>query len=754
MTEPARSSRRDFVPGFFGLACSAGVGALILLLFALGFGTIRREPELIPDPETVPGDPNSHHPESGSAGRELELGSGVVDAFGAGKAEPSDGRESHRVQLPLRVVSMAGKCPLPGALVLYGREVGDWTHRSTADEEGKVALRWSDDLSMEPDGSSKGFGGFFERESLGEKPSTVRPPRVAVRVSAEGHASLTFVWTWSREERRVSLPEAGELELVFLDDREGAFPGVRAKVLRPGKGEKPRFLPGSSPGARPMTFRGFPREAESGRLDFSVEGTWVREGDVEGRVKWSGLPVGGGYRWRCVSRPDIEVVPKPERPGLTSDEKGVTWVDREPGVSGPFEIRPGEVTRFVVRVASPARVEGRVGGTPVRGVVVKLFRWRHVESDRGGDDVVLHTLADHVEADSGGEFRFHDIEPGEYEVRFIVEERDRSFHFGRARFELEPGETRHLGTLVGREGSVVEGRVVCVEESGEEVDPELLFVPEDGPFVLLSLRGQAEAEGAEIPEVFAEIFRVRIGESFILHGLPRGSIGLALREPPHQPLLLRDSKRRVSFPTEVGLSVPSPTEVRLPVRVLRFRTARLRALFPEGEEGVRCDAFFRHRRTGDVSHAVLRPFSRAIPSAVGQIDLPPGLYEVLIHTMTEGAGTEGPSYFFEGRLDVTEEELEEKVVILKSGAKVFGKVLDADDRPAKDRPFFLTTGVWGEAPEASKRVWVYRARTDEEGRFALRALVPFATLRSPLLDSEIEVGPPGSEVEVVLREAP
>ena len=474
---------------------------------------------------------------------------------------------------------------------------------------------------------------------------------------------------------------------------------------------------------------------------------WIVESDASGLATWRGLPAVDGYRWGAPAVSVFRHEPERDEPSPRAEDGSISIASSRGSadVSGSFELPPGGEVTLTGVVAVRTAVLGAfpfAAPEPPSRVVVKLF-------DRGTPDAARARGYEHVAiersswAAQDGAFEFTGVRPGRKVLRAWWREEGGHVYLADCAFHLAPGEVRDLGALSARAGASLQVGLELVDGSGTVLDPSTELQPGESPELSLGVIGWPNDPG-DYPPV-DELIGVRLGEELTIHGLPLGTCILDLdrvdgRGGPG------GAGTSLILPREVQVETEHETRARLQVRLERRVRQGLRARFPAGERAVRCEAHF----TGAPSSKALRRDLRVAagdPSlAEGALELASGRYELYVHTDAFGAPETAASLYFSGRLEVSSGDPTPLEVFLEPAATARGVALDRAGVPRANDLLFMGCGAF---LEGARPFWTHRLRTDDDGRFTVRGLIP--GVRYVTSDgAEFTAGPAGAVTEVRL----
>ncbi len=614
-----------------------------------------------------------------------------------------------------------------------------------------------------------------DEENEEEKPVSLIRVVSDLDSSPIGGASLVFVRAHLSEPDLAMTNDRGEAGLYFegpvsLTIRAPGFCGIQGQYEVSPREQEFRLLPSGSLAIRILDVNGQPVSGvgielvcpldEPIRIACELAGEligWAAVSNAAGICAWEGLPASPGYRWSLLSTHILTMVPSHEDRGI-SMEKGLIrrGVDPPPGLSGVFEIEPGESKQIHLEVTASGKVVGFVRerfGRSVKRPLVKVFHESRHDEEGGKAGLIRYKMEGHTRADEDGWFSISDLRPGKKKLRALIEEEGQQFSFVELDFELGAGEERDLGALHPMEGSTLKGVVVLQDMDGRDLRAEDIFGAEEELQVVLGITTRPQR--SQDPRV-SEKLAVDLGVPFSLCGLPPGRCYLRGGLPGEWPLAKDPG---IKFEKGIGASVelPSLDEVVLP---FVFSSGQVETTItfaiPSGEDAFPCQVYLRNTKTGHFVEKMVIPYPQGLQSVlVGEVHvgLPTGEYDVLIHSGMDADEGVGPSYFSSDTIDLSNLEGGVLAFSLQPASLVRGVIRDSSGhvRPGVVVPF--TFGPWTKGTEDGRRCWVYSARADNEGRFAFRGVVPHARLTSLMLESAVEVGAPGAEtyVEVVAK---
>jgi hypothetical protein len=615
-----------------------------------------------------------------------------------------------------------------------------------------------------------------------------RPGSYDLEIRAPDHRSLKGRFELDRE-RTIALEPAGTLEIRFVGEKGDPVSDVVALLLPPpesgqswGREWRAEFdsvlgrvdplaenlepIPEEIPPARSESAsaaeagirgaRGIELDVELGpRIAprFPRQQTprieWKAISDAGGIARWEELPAAEGYRWGLLSPHTLDLFPPHEEPEFVPLDRGFLQNGRAPQhLSGSFGVRRGETTRLGVTVHDRTGVAGRLVNedrSAGRGVRVRVF---HRTEHRDGTGESLAVIEEEGESVCDGEGRFFvsGIRPGRKRLSAAWDRGAQEIYFALVPFDLAEGEIRDLGEVLPLGGPTAQGIVVFRTERGDPLLAKDLFGTGLTARALLSVTNLTEDAPPETD--LCEVVSVEFERPFLLHGLAPGQWLLAADRGFELPAL-PESMQLLSQDPQVHLTVPTASPAVLPFLVRRSIPVRLVAVYPPGAPRfpIRVDLL---PENGASSERVrLRP-----PRGEGEgetsevVPLAPGRYEARFHPEGDAASARETNFRAAVSFEVREGQGRDVRVALEPGAALRGLAVGGDEGPLMEATVFFSPARWR---ARGSEVWIYRARTDQEGRFLLTGLEPGDRLEIFRAEEGVAVGAARSESDVVVR---
>ncbi|MEW6072405.1 MAG: hypothetical protein AB1726_07380 [Planctomycetota bacterium] len=563
---------------------------------------------------------------------------------------------------------------------------------------------------------------------------------------ADGHIPRIEIGEFGSQGLVLRLRPAAALELVFRDPQGEPVEGVEAVALPPrAPGEewgndwgfelrewqaheqeiRDRLAAGAElPDSRASS----PPGLGPGMAELLGILTLRRRSDSEGRITWSDLPPGEGWRWALASRHHAALRPEYERPRVSFKPDGA--VVRHAGIptriSGPISLQAGEPTGIEVLVTPGIAAWGRiVPAAPgfTERPVIRLLASREVVSP-GGIAVREREHETNARADAEGRFLLENLSPGEKLLRATWVEGEAQHCFASLEFALVEGESMDLGDLRAQAGTDLLLEIRVVDEAGETLDPAGLFDRPEKARVMVHL--SAGTVRVSPARKTSEVLEVPLNEVITLAGLPGTSATLWVATGREWPSL-RSPERALRWPKQFTIELPHSGPLVVPLIVQELVPCTIRMPYPAGErpfDAKACVVFSAERRTEDED--LYPPFAPEAGEATATMYLPAGHCHLLVHTQAPREPEGTASYYFIDEIDVVPGV--EVLANLQKGAMIEGRLLTPRAEPRAGEFVTAAFGPWlGDGRDRSGAPYI--AITDGQGRYRLRGLPPRVEMR-------------------------
>ncbi|MAE27363.1 MAG: hypothetical protein CMJ87_00080 [Planctomycetes bacterium] len=311
-------------------------------------------------------------------------------------------------------------------------------------------------------------------------------------------------------------------------------------------------------------------------------------------VRWEGLPSGRPWRIAINGGPPVLFDPAPLEHSPFKPNGSISHSDPLPPmlgarISGNLEIKDEETTYITMSALPHGSVTGRLDGTlngRASTVQVQLFhvdKWLNPYD--GPDYSVPYLEAKHVRNSSedgmeGGIFHFPAVLPGPKLIKLEWSDTDGAAGIARTTCRVPAGEDADIGTLGGEWQTELQLDVFCVDESGERIPAEEVFLPTPDsagspPAYLAHISGPPI--GADNIGSWSASLPVSVGVPAALKGLALGDYSLHLRSVAarHRPLWVLSGN-----PEPVEFAMSGVTQIELPILVRRANERTLMVELP------------------------------------------------------------------------------------------------------------------------------------------------------------------------------
>jgi hypothetical protein len=349
----------------------------------------------------------------------------------------------------------------------------------------------------------------------------------ALRVSAAGHLACAGRLTIPASATlALAEPDDGVVALRFVDEAGLPVAGVETELVEPedllaspsvDPSELASALDASTPKA---TLRALiemlPDPPVPPRSSWTSS---ILKSDAQGKIEWSGVPSGPGWRWRLASKAHLKWTPAQDAKSFE------VLIDDRPALSGPFMVGAGISSRFDEVVLDTASVRGVLlgcDGKPQPDVVLSMY----------GQPPVLRTerrarwVPDgDVRTRDDGSFAVGGLSGGPRRITGTWSQPGRGTALFETTFDLDPAQHRDLGPV--QPGGVrVQVRVILVDRDGNDVTSTVRR-PDDSSNIGLSLvRPNENVQAAETP------VSASLGTSVAICGLAPQAYELSLATYP------------------------------------------------------------------------------------------------------------------------------------------------------------------------------------------------------------------------------
>lgn len=498
------------------------------------------------------------------------------------------------------------------------------------------------------------------RTTLAGKAS-VLPGKYVVWIHGEGLVDHFGACVFAGQ---ITLQVARESRVVLLFTEEGQpRSGVRAKLLLESpSNEEENILGLERSRLRETCFeRGLPADrlrALADALGTKTRFGWVcdvqraeRTSDAAGSIAWDGMPA-GTYRWQLLSGERVAFDPPYEVGAFTETPDGRLEINAtRRDLSGAFRVSAGATVTLTGLILRSCRVTGVVlaeGDRPVQGARVTL---RTVARSQSSNDMATAPEA-HARTSDDGTFAFDNLSPGE-KIVFAILDESKNHHFwvsnDAREFTLAEGEQRDVGVL-SMAGATVEISARLVGSGGSELALEDVVEEHDTRARLLLTNGIQPRKG------FSTSLWMRIGASevYTLHGLsPLVEVLLSSGEVAADGTpwtLKRGFLEDPSAAIKKRFDPFAEPQVVLDIPIEEVVPCAMHLALPAGcSLAMQTNLHGEARRRSD-----RRRFSVSIPSNAaggfeGEVELPPGSYEILL---TTALPPQHAGFFARGRIEV------------------------------------------------------------------------------------------------------
>lgn len=577
---------------------------------------------------------------------------------------------------------------------------------------------------------------------------------VAVHGSHHGPA-LRLVAADETSELTIALVANATLTLRFVDASGAPVAGVASRLLPPLLAGRdwdanwardseisawgPPWREQSADALRARLAHGIPlprERAVAPVFDLLRPALAPAASDSSGTITWT-VAASAGWRFGIVSPHLAEIEPAHESTPLRPAAEGVQVRagKRVRTLSGAFALAPGASCEFTVRIAAPAGLSGCFAtGSRTLPPQVKLYHVTSIAGPAGRGGAVDLSPEAFTVADAAGGFHFTGVQPGNKVVRAYWNATATDFVFATATAQLMEGQHVDLGTLLANPGSVPI-RIELRDRAGRAVPPTQQLVGDAStPTAILHAAGWREP--GNLAGSILEAIAVPLGVEVRLHGLASGTMRLratrGLDWPDVDTLgtrVLDAPGRELTLPCAGPATLVMPVEQRVPRSLVLSAATAL---------------------TGPIQ-VWLRPLDGGVPErlqvAAPRTGAPTALavlaepYEVFAHEPPDRPGA---------RIGIANLDFRrggDQVLQLVPGATVRGQCRRTDDRPLAAAKL-----AWGRAgwSREGQPIWVFRATTDAEGRFALHGLPPMEELLGAKAGTNLQTPAAGGAAEVVM----
>jgi hypothetical protein len=499
-----------------------------------------------------------------------------------GTTNPEQAVESFALEIPansrntIQFQSRENGKPLPDCTVRYLLQGSGSFHEAVTDQEGKVSLPTAG--------------------------------RYLLDISAEGYVGVRGVYTIAPQGGIFPLSRSGSLEIRFVDEQGYPVENADALLLPPvaagpewgdqwqrefdwNELETYDFLfeellageifPSGQPSdlkKRQMKrlFSDDPGMDSSGKRTISSKIRaasrrmhWRKVAADSGRILWTELSAGDGYRWGLLSEQNLAVTPEhedqgkeyiPVRNGWKSGKKPPT------GLSGMFSIRAGETTRLTIRIYGVTSVRGELVpgmGTFPETAVVRLYHRRQM-THQGVSPLTLVEQQAVVRTDSKGLFFFGSVNPGRKELTATWMDQAQNIYLYKTTFHLSPGESMDLGLIDPIKGESLQGVVNFQTDQGRVISTNELFGRTYYLKATLAIHNQTK----DTPDHLGlmEFLRIEMEKPFIIHGLQTKKWFLEVGQNYHWPTIKPHYRIQEEYP-EIEVDLSNSDLLSLSVRV-------------------------------------------------------------------------------------------------------------------------------------------------------------------------------------------
>lgn len=580
----------------------------------------------------------------------------------AGAAAPHEWRTAHTDGAGVAV------CDASGSAAVFAVTAPGWAPKIESCDAGTEPLT----VAMER-------GAVLRFRFVGRDGQPV--PEVAVRLLAPLHSGPE----WGSDWRATSEPAAWEDAFVGAPD--GDLPARAARGIRVGE-------------ARELVLAADCLRDELTRPCVS---------DATGTIELSDLPAGRGWRWGRVSEQIVDMTPPHETSPLQVEDGRLraTSARRIGDLSGALTLAAGETRELTIRVYDAGCVIGRLPavGAALRAQV-KLF---HVsQSDPASKTRAIDvSMEAFVAADDDGYFRFDGVRPGAKLVRAYWRTSPVDYVFATAVGQLADHAVVDLGLIRPLPGELTvrvdlldrERRAVPLTDVLESAEPQ----------AMLCLTAQTASRS--LAESISEILRVPLATDLRLHGLECDELRLRSACNPEWPA--PGPKHRLFDSPGVVLRAPLPQTAFVPL-TLETRLEREVTIVTPAAARPDIDLWLRPLRDGAAER--LRVPGGEGAAAVHLLPLAEP-YELLACARDAVVGGD----VLVGMATVDFATAAAATLSLASGSTVRGRCRSAAGEPLANRQLLWTRPGF---TSGKSRFWMFAARTDAEGRFAIAGLPP------------------------------
>lgn len=487
-------------------------------------------------------------------------------------------------------------------------------------------------------------------------------------------------------------------------------------------------------------------ETDAGAFKRYRSGVGIITSDEQGQARFEKLPSRRKLRWRAVSPLGVDVEPPFEVGKYKKSPTGGIAIGSSPpvGLSGPFELSPGEILQLSAVVHSSSIVKGRFvdrGGSPGKGCTFQILQRMDVPVE-GAPGKMFSSLEHPIlsRADDSGYFETKGLRPGNFEMQGRWRRDEKDQYFVSKKFSIEKGNTLDLGNIVAMSGVDVELSFELRAPGGEVVPWPEFFTTGDNEEINVTVDSNPSRSRENV--LFFEFANAIPTRGLTLHGLPESiysinaSIGLMKLKKDGVGLLASSVTGTVDTRKERSCTIAFQLVQSTPI-VLTLEVPP-----PDTTGGV---AIFAWNRDTHELHS-LGAGSSGGPQLTMNMQLSSGSYRFFATTAT-GVGDSPSNLYGESLVNIGPDSRSVKIVALP-GAIVRGFSKRRDGTAHGDS--FI--GALFNDPEFNRLDKnVFAAVTNPDGSFIMRGLPPQTSLRISNNFGIIQTGAPGSESVVNLE---
>jgi hypothetical protein len=274
---------------------------------------------------------------------------------------------------------------------------------------------------------------------------------------------------------------------------------------------------------------------------------------------------------------------------------------------------------------------------------------------------------------------------------------------------LMPGIELDLGVVAPMDGATATVRV-GLQSPEATLIPQDVFVSGDAAKAILTIAFQPDSQSAA--EAVTEYARLPFGKNFVLHGVPSGS--LQLQAQPATGLKTNRGIQRVDASEVLASRVEQIAGVVHVQLAVVHGVRRVLDVRDESGHDVNVQQLqVRHRTTGRVDS--IEVFRDGVAPLVDNVALlEPGTYDAWI-SVSRGGTWIGSAF----EVDASDPAPAIVHVRLQATAAVRGKLVTA-----RGEAIAKTTVRWSPQALAQSGIWMFAARTKNDGTFAVRGIPP------------------------------